>query len=389
MAFDAYNRRDALTFLLGSAYLLVSIILLSQTLGHAAGTNHGNEETDDPVTTPTATIDLNKRLERQVDTLDKTKINQTTRLEPADIRIEYKRLSPNDPHLRPTISLIDGLIQQIALDKDTCEQGEVTDLHVTAVLPLTNPRISFLRRGYALYTIDSIGAQTYRTTLAVPLTTDPGHYEILLSYDDEGTNKEIAFPFEVIAGAFSEDDTAELDVPSLTVETQEMLRYEHKYFAKAYQTNPTKILYIGDFIWPCAGSITGMFGTPRKYNDEMDGWSHKAIDIANAVGTKVYAPNDGVVSMAKNLDVHGKSIVIAHGGDVHSVFLHLDEMLVEKGDKVKKGQLIGKLGKTGLCTGPNLHWQVMVNRVPTNPRFWVKGKPDVKKGLWVSPDRGN
>jgi murein DD-endopeptidase MepM/ murein hydrolase activator NlpD len=56
---------------------------------------------------------------------------------------------------------------------------------------------------------------------------------------------------------------------------------------------------------------------------------------------------------------------------------------------VKTGQLIGKLGKTGLCTGPNLHWQVMVNRIATNPRFWIKGKPEIKKGQCVTPDRSN
>jgi murein DD-endopeptidase MepM/ murein hydrolase activator NlpD len=383
MAFDARNHRDTLHALFVIAYAVASFILIPAVSLFATGV----DAEEDPVTAPTATIDLNKRLDRPVDSLDKTKKDHSHTLQPVELRIEYKRISPDDPHLRPTISLIDGLIQQIALDKDTCEQGEVTDLHVTAVIPLTDPRISFLRRSYDLYTIDSIGAQMYRTTLAVPLKTDPGHYEIVLMYDDDGEKREIAFPFEVIAGAFSEDDTAELDVPVLTPETQEMLRYEHRYFAKAYQTNPKKILYSGDFIWPCSGSITGMYGTPRKYNDEMDGWSHKAVDIANAIGTKVYAPNDGIVSMSKNLDVHGKSIVIAHGGDVHSVFLHLDELLVEKGDRVKKGQLIGKLGKTGLCTGPNLHWQVMVNRMPTNPRFWIEGDPEVKKGQWVTPDR--
>jgi murein DD-endopeptidase MepM/ murein hydrolase activator NlpD len=383
MVLDARNHRDIIIATLGIAGTLLLCLVIPTVFLFATGTT----DDDESVSTPTATIDLNKRLDRPVDSLLKATTNHTHTLQPADLRIEYKRISPDDPNLRPTISLIDGLIQQIALDKDTCEQGEVTDLHVTAVIPLMNPRISFLRRSYGLYTIDSIGAQTYKTTLAVPLKTEPGHYEILLSYDDEGEKREIVFPFEVIAGAFSEEDTAELDVPVLTPETQEMLRYEHRYFAKAYQTNPQKILYSGDFIWPCSGSITGMYGTPRKYNDEMDGWSHKAVDIANAVGTKIYAPNDGIVSMSKNLDVHGKSIVIAHGGDVHSVFLHLDELLVEKGDRVKKGQLIGKLGKTGLCTGPNLHWQVMVNRMPTNPRFWIEGKPEVKKGQWVTPDR--
>lgn len=385
MVFGVLNHRRALGAILTACLsYFFAVEPCHRLLTADPATNE--EETEDDVLTPTATIDLDKRLERPVDIIDKNQVNYTTTLTPADIRVEYKRSSPNDP-LRPTISLIDGLIQQISVDKDTCEQGEVTNLHVSAVLPLTNPKISFLFRSYSLYTIDSIGAQTYRTTLAIPLKTNPGPYTITLMYEDEGEAKEIQFPFEVIAGAFAEHDTAELDVPVLTEETKEMLRYEHQYFAKAYRTNPKQILYEEDFIWPCAGTVTGMYGTPRKYNDEMDGWSHKAIDIANKVGTKVYSPNDGIVSMAKNLDVHGKSIVIAHGGDVHTVFLHLDELCVEKGDRVKKGQLIGKLGKSGLCTGPNLHWQVMVNRVPTNPRFWIADKPEIKKGLWVTPDR--
>jgi len=75
--------------------------------------------------------------------------------------------------------------------------------------------------------------------------------------------------------------------------------------------------------------------------------------------------------------------VIAHGQKIHTIYIHLDSLCVKKGDKVKKGQYIGKLGRTGLCTGPNLHWGFVVNRVHVDPRYWIKEKPEIKKGQWI------
>jgi murein DD-endopeptidase MepM/ murein hydrolase activator NlpD len=215
------------------------------------------------------------------------------------------------------------------------------------------------------------------------MNTEPGDYIMTLRYQKKGEPKKLEMPFTVIPGGFSEEDTADLDISILTEETLEMLKYEGNYFARAYSRNPDSILYDGNFIWPCSGTITGLFGTPRRYNKDLDKWSHKAVDIGNVVGTKVYAPNHGVVVMAKNLEVHGKSIVIAHGKRIHTIYIHLDSICVEKGDKVKKGQFMAELGRTGLCTGPNLHWGFVVNRVHVDPRYWIKGKPEIKKGQWI------
>jgi murein DD-endopeptidase MepM/ murein hydrolase activator NlpD len=282
-----------------------------------------------------------------------------------------------------TISLT-GILQRINLDKDTYCQGEIARLHITALAPLQQAEITFLWRRYDLYPVDTT-TNMYTTVLGVPMTADTGQYTMTLKYQDSDESKSLQLPFRVVAGSFSEEDTAELDIHILTEETLEMLKYEGNYFARAYGVTPEKVMYTGDFIWPCTGRITGMFGTPRKYNQDMDEWSHKAVDIANAVGTKVYAANSGVIALAKNLDVHGKSIVIAHGGGIHSVYLHLDSLYVGKNDRVKKGQLIGRLGKTGLCTGPNCHFGIVVNRVHTDPRYWIKDQPELKKGLWVEP----
>lgn len=328
-------------------------------------------------------VDLDRRLDRTSDIINVKDFAPAETLSPADIDIFYEQKTV-DVSTGPTLTLKGGIIQKITLDKDTYEQGEVAQLNIYARVPIDDVKINFLYKTYPVYRVQE-GA--YKTTLAVPMTTDEGEYTMTLRYQEKGEDKKLEMPVTITLAYFSEADTAELDVPVMTEETMEMLRYEHSYFAKAYRTNPDSLFYEGAFIWPCAGSVTGLYGTPRKYNDEMDEWSHKAVDIANAVGAKVYAANNGVIAMSENLDVHGRSIVIAHGGGVHTVYLHLDSLCVKKGDKVKKGQLIGRLGKTGLCTGPNLHWQVMVNRVPVNPRYWLDGKPEIKAKTWVTPDR--
>ncbi len=288
------------------------------------------------------------------------------------------------PVAPPPIIRGEGVVQAIFLDKDTYRQGEVATLNVTAVLPLDNARIEFLYRGYKLYPTPE--RTIYKTVLAVPMETKPDSYFMTISYDEGAERKSLQLPFKVVPGEFAHRDTAKLDIPILTEETSEMLKYEGGYFANAYRTNPDSALYDGEFIWPCSGTIAGLYATPRRYNKDMDKWRHKGVDIGNAVGASVVAPNDGVVSMAKSLDVHGKSIVIAHGGGVHTVYLHLSRIFVAKGERVKKGQVIGLVGKTGLCTGPNLHWQVMVNGVATDPRYWVKGGTELRRRDYVKPE---
>jgi hypothetical protein len=327
-------------------------------------------------------VSLDRRIDRDKRTIDFTYPYDNV-LEPADIHIGDREKAESMKNTT-TISLTDGVLQRVSLDKDTYRQGEIARLHVTAVAPLDNAEITFLWRRYDLYPVDT-AANTYTTVLGVPMTTDTGEYAMILKYHDRETPKSLQLPFTVVAGSFSQQDTAELDIHILTEETLEMLKFEGSYFARAYGVNPDEVLYTDDFIWPCSGRITGLFGTPRKYNQDMDEWSHKAVDIANAIGTKVYAANSGIIALAKNLDVHGKSIVIAHGGDIHTVYLHLDSMFVKKDDRVQKGQLIGRLGNTGLCTGPNCHFGIIVNRVHTDPYYWIKDQPELKKGLWIEP----
>ncbi len=112
------------------------------------------------------------------------------------------------------------------------------------------------------------------------------------------------------------------------------------------------------FIWPVKGRISGMFGSQRIYRGEPGAY-HSGLDIATgASGTPFAAPADGVVILAARqpFTLEGHLLMIDHGMGLSSAFLHCSELMVEEGDRVRQGQLIGRIGMTGRATGPHLHW---------------------------------
>jgi murein DD-endopeptidase MepM/ murein hydrolase activator NlpD len=112
-----------------------------------------------------------------------------------------------------------------------------------------------------------------------------------------------------------------------------------------------------DFIWPLNGRISGRFGAQRIYNG-TPGSYHSGLDIAMPTGTAFVAPADGIVTLAAKqpFTLEGHLLMIDHGMGLNSAFLHCSELLVEEGQMVKQGQVIGRVGATGRASGPHLHW---------------------------------
>lgn len=95
---------------------------------------------------------------------------------------------------------------------------------------------------------------------------------------------------------------------------------------------------------------------------------HTGMDFTAARGTEVYATADGVVEeIEKKRWGYGKSVIINHGYGYKTRYAHLKEFKVKKGQKVKRGELIGLVGSTGKSTGPHLHYEVVVNGEKVNP----------------------
>jgi murein DD-endopeptidase MepM/ murein hydrolase activator NlpD len=98
---------------------------------------------------------------------------------------------------------------------------------------------------------------------------------------------------------------------------------------------------------------------------------HKGIDIATRIGTPIIAPADGLVVFAGREGNFGRMIAINHGYKLMTRYGHLNKFRVRKGQHVKRGQVIGEVGNTGRCTGPHLHYEVLLNGVPVNPLRYI------------------
>ncbi|MBW1689314.1 MAG: M23 family metallopeptidase [Deltaproteobacteria bacterium] len=98
---------------------------------------------------------------------------------------------------------------------------------------------------------------------------------------------------------------------------------------------------------------------------------HKGLDIATRIGTPIIAPADGLVVFAGREGNFGRMIAINHGYNLMTRYGHLHKFCVRKGQHVKRGQVIGEVGSTGRCTGPHLHYEVLLNGVPVNPLRYI------------------
>lgn len=119
------------------------------------------------------------------------------------------------------------------------------------------------------------------------------------------------------------------------------------------------------------GWISATFGGQRIINGTSQK-PHDGIDIALPLGTEVHAMTSGVVALTGDYFYNGKFVLLDHGLGLSSIYLHLNDIYVKKGDYVKIGDLIGEVGSTGRSTGNHLHWGVNWNGKRINPELVLK-----------------
>ncbi|MEX2500969.1 MAG: M23 family metallopeptidase, partial [Trueperaceae bacterium] len=98
---------------------------------------------------------------------------------------------------------------------------------------------------------------------------------------------------------------------------------------------------------------------------------HLGEVIAADTGTPIRASNDGLVVIADVFGIAGGMTVLDHGAGLTSRYYHQSRIDVQEGQIVRRGDVIGAVGSTGLSTGPHLHWEMRVDDVPTDPLAWV------------------
>ena len=134
--------------------------------------------------------------------------------------------------------------------------------------------------------------------------------------------------------------------------------------------------YAAGFSWPAAGRVSGVYGSQRVLNGEPRR-PHFGVDVAAPTGTPVQAPAAGIVTLAhRDLYYSGGTVVLDHGQGLSSSFLHMSRVLVNEGERIEKGDLIGEIGATGRATGPHLDWRMNWLDKRVDPQRLVNGSPN-------------
>jgi murein DD-endopeptidase MepM/ murein hydrolase activator NlpD len=127
------------------------------------------------------------------------------------------------------------------------------------------------------------------------------------------------------------------------------------------------------FRWPVYGPISSGFGAPRASETGF----HAGVDIAARRGTFVRAPAGGTVAFAGWRSGYGRTIVIDHGHQISTLYGHLAKRDVVRGQTVEAGAEIGLIGATGHASGPHLHYEILENGRPVNPRLVFARPQDI------------
>ncbi|NLC27523.1 MAG: M23 family metallopeptidase, partial [Campylobacteraceae bacterium] len=152
---------------------------------------------------------------------------------------------------------------------------------------------------------------------------------------------------------------------------KERIKAEYEEAIAIYKSFTTKRLWEDDFMVPMKSKITSAYGNARVFNDSLKSY-HSGTDFRAAIGTPIYATNDGVVVLSKDRYYAGGSVILDHGEGVYSVYYHLSQTPLALGTKVKKGEKIGLSGASGRVTGPHLHFGFMVQGVPVDPLHFIE-----------------
>jgi murein DD-endopeptidase MepM/ murein hydrolase activator NlpD len=248
-------------------------------------------------------------------------------------------------------------------------QGQTAELQISATgdLDVTG---SLMGHDLDFFTSDD---DTYDALQGVHAMAQPGFYPLSLSIlQSDGSSFNYSQDVLVYAGDFLYDQPITVDPTTLDPETT--VPEDTQWIGLASQVSP-EILWQGVFSLPVqpvfADCYASRFGSRRSYNGSDYIYFHTGIDYCGQVGDPIYAAAPGIVVFAGPLTVRGNATMIDHGEGVFTAYMHQSEILVNVGDMIEQGQLIGKVGNTGRVEGPHLHFEVLVGGVQVDPLEWL------------------
>ena len=247
--------------------------------------------------------------------------------------------------------------QSIEISKTKVNVGDVIEVKVFST---SERNISIGKSVFPVYPVDK--AEYKRVIIGIPSWWDAGEYKLSLKGIDSGVSFEIVkkdFPSESIKIA-----------PEKVQDSEETKDQRERIFNRIC-TKSIKQLWTGRFIVPVKGRVSTKYGTGRTVNNKKSSSHHKGIDISADLGASVKSANNGTVVLTGEYILTGKTVIIDHGQGIVSAYYHLSEIIVKEGADVKSGEVIAKVGSTGMSTGPHLHWGIYIFGVDVDPMNFV------------------
>ena len=154
---------------------------------------------------------------------------------------------------------------------------------------------------------------------------------------------------------------------------RELRQANYQKVAEICRTTDLKMHWKGDFLRLPKSATRARFADRRTYmhkGREIDHQVHMGIDLASIARSPAPAANSGIVVFAQQLGIYGKTVILDHGFGLFSMYAHLSYIGVKVGDRLAKGDILGRTGATGLAGGDHLHFSMLVHNIFVNPVEW-------------------
>lgn len=156
---------------------------------------------------------------------------------------------------------------------------------------------------------------------------------------------------------------------------RERIRKDREKVGRALDSFSPEAAWTLPLARPVPGSVSSLFGLRRVFNGQPRG-VHRGLDLRGATGTPIRACAAGRVVLADDLYFSGNAVYIDHGQGVFTAYLHMSRTLVRQGERVRRGQVIGRVGATGRVTGPHLHLSLIVLGQAVDPQPLLEPVPE-------------
>lgn len=231
-------------------------------------------------------------------------------------------------------------------------------------------RVRFAGRLWPLYRTGSTAA----TYIGTDPFTRPGSHPLIVERVQAATVRAVARTTITVVGETFAVRRLRLDPSTEALFDPKLVAIERRKAGAAFRQISARKLWDGPFVFPTTAPRSSPYGVKSIYNGVVHGW-HRGIDFAAPEGTPVTAANHGIVRLAEAIPLSGNAVIVDHGLGVFTTYMHMASIAVRPGQRVGRGQAVGTVGRTGVATGPHLHWGVRVNGLYVDPLRWVTRSP--------------